>query len=118
MIINIGNNSFYNFLGKRKSAVELLQETKAFYVKSEIVLDRKQELKNSGHLQVSQISAPSAPPRLLRKSTKQSSKSSTSSSSVIPPPPLVISSTTTVQTQTPPPTCCWNTQCHENDRSK
>lgn len=38
--------------GKRKSAVELLQESKAFYVKSEIVLDRKQELKNSGHLQV------------------------------------------------------------------
>nr|CAD7442886.1 unnamed protein product [Timema bartmani] len=37
---------------KRKSAVELLQESKAFYVKSETVLDRKQELKNSGHLQV------------------------------------------------------------------
>ncbi|XP_023720734.1 putative uncharacterized protein DDB_G0290521 isoform X2 [Cryptotermes secundus] len=37
---------------KRKSAVELLQESKAFYVKSERVLDRKQELKNSGHLQV------------------------------------------------------------------
>jgi hypothetical protein len=32
--------------------VELLQESKAFYVKSETVLDRKQELKNSGHLQV------------------------------------------------------------------
>lgn len=30
---------------KRKSAVELLQETKAFYVKSETVLDKKQELK-------------------------------------------------------------------------
>ncbi|KAJ0171442.1 hypothetical protein K1T71_012992 [Dendrolimus kikuchii] len=29
---------------KRKSAVELLAETKAFYVKSETVLDRKQEL--------------------------------------------------------------------------
>lgn len=32
--------------------MELLQESKAFYVKSETVLDRKQELKNSGHLQV------------------------------------------------------------------
>ncbi|XP_034933570.1 uncharacterized protein [Chelonus insularis] len=53
--------------GKRKSAVELLQETKAFYVKSEIVLDRKQELKNSGHLQVAPSTAPGAPPRLLRK---------------------------------------------------
>lgn len=29
---------------KRKSAVELLAESKAFYVKSETVLDRKQEL--------------------------------------------------------------------------
>ncbi|KAL7296364.1 hypothetical protein TKK_0010378 [Trichogramma kaykai] len=54
--------------GKRKSAVELLQESKAFYVKSETVLDRKQELKNSGHLQVSQVTAAPAPPRLLRKS--------------------------------------------------
>ncbi|CAB0045301.1 unnamed protein product [Trichogramma brassicae] len=52
----------------RKSAVELLQESKAFYVKSETVLDRKQELKNSGHLQVSQVTAAPAPPRLLRKS--------------------------------------------------
>ncbi|XP_075231075.1 uncharacterized protein LOC142329963 isoform X2 [Lycorma delicatula] len=32
---------------KRKSAVELLQETKSLYVKSETVLDRKQELKSS-----------------------------------------------------------------------
>ncbi|XKL59473.1 hypothetical protein PGB90_000489 [Kerria lacca] len=32
---------------KRKSAVELLQETKPLYVKSEIVLDRKQELRRS-----------------------------------------------------------------------
>jgi hypothetical protein len=39
-------------LAKRKSAVELLQESKAFYVKSEHVLDKKQELKNSGHLHV------------------------------------------------------------------
>ncbi|KAH0534315.1 uncharacterized protein LOC123267104 [Cotesia glomerata] len=53
--------------GKRKSAVELLQESKAFYVKSEIVLDRKQELKNSGHLQVAASTAAGAPPRLLRK---------------------------------------------------
>lgn len=30
---------------KRKSAVELLQETKAFYVKSETVLDKKQEFR-------------------------------------------------------------------------
>ncbi|GLH01883.1 Uncharacterized protein GBIM_07928 [Gryllus bimaculatus] len=37
---------------KRKSAVELLQETKAFYVKSETVLDRQQQLKHAGHLQV------------------------------------------------------------------
>lgn len=29
---------------KRKSAVEMLAESKAFYVKSETVLDRKQEL--------------------------------------------------------------------------
>ena len=30
---------------KKKSAVQMLQETKAFYVKSEIVLDNKQEFK-------------------------------------------------------------------------
>ena len=39
--------------GKRKSAVEMLQETKAFYVKSERVLDAKQEMKHADHLQVS-----------------------------------------------------------------
>ncbi|XP_043193857.1 protein FAM110A-like [Amphibalanus amphitrite] len=38
--------------GKRKSAVEMLQETKAFYVKSERVLDSKQEMKHADHLQV------------------------------------------------------------------
>lgn len=38
---------------KRKSAVELLQESKAYYVKSEKVLDSKQEFKHSEHLQVS-----------------------------------------------------------------
>lgn len=32
---------------KRKSAVELLQETKSLYVKSETVLDKKQEFKPS-----------------------------------------------------------------------
>ena len=32
------------FKGKRKTAVELLEESKAFYVKTERVLDRKQEL--------------------------------------------------------------------------
>ncbi|XP_071449431.1 SH3 and multiple ankyrin repeat domains protein 1-like [Hetaerina americana] len=42
---------------KRKSAVELLAESKAFYVKSEKVLDSKQELRNSGHLQVAPSSA-------------------------------------------------------------
>ncbi|KAJ8672707.1 hypothetical protein QAD02_003967 [Eretmocerus hayati] len=62
-----GQQQQAELIGKRKSAVELLQESKAFYVKSETVLDRKQELKNSGHLQVSQLSSPSAPPRLLRK---------------------------------------------------
>lgn len=100
--------------GKRKSAVELLQESKAFYVKSEIVLDRKQELKNSGHLQVSQLSAPGAPPRLLRKSGNtavtcfipgQSTNSSCSQLSM-----------TNVVT-TPPPPCCWIT-CHEQDRGR
>ena len=40
------------FAGKRKSAVEMLQETKAFYVKSERVLDSKQEMKHADHLQV------------------------------------------------------------------
>ncbi|CAK9800089.1 Protein FAM110B [Anthophora quadrimaculata] len=89
--------------GKRKSAVELLQETKAFYVKSETVLDRKQELKNSGHLQVSQLSAPSAPPRLLRKCGNTSSCSmQPTSPSQLPPASM-----------TPP--CCW-ASCHEQDR--
>lgn len=32
-------------LSKRKSAVQMLQETKAFYVKSETVLDKKQEFR-------------------------------------------------------------------------
>lgn len=36
-----------SFSAKRKSAVELLQETKSLYVKSETVLDRKQELRRS-----------------------------------------------------------------------
>lgn len=69
--VNTEYKIYYNnenqLLGKRRSAVELLQESKAFYVKSEIVLDRKQELKNSGHLQVAPSTAPGAPPRLLRK---------------------------------------------------
>ncbi|XP_043263510.1 uncharacterized protein LOC122403823 isoform X2 [Colletes gigas] len=89
--------------GKRKSAVELLQETKAFYVKSEIVLDRKQELKNSGHLQVSQLTAPGAPPRLLRKcGTASMCSMQLTSPSQMPPATL-----------TPP--CCW-ASCHEQDR--
>lgn len=37
---------------KRKSAVEMLQESKAYYVKSEHVLDKKQVLKNIGHLRL------------------------------------------------------------------
>ena len=91
--------------GKRKSAVELLQETKAFYVKSETVLDRKQELKNSGHLQVSQLSAPGAPPpRLLRKCTGNSCPMQPTSPSQLQPTPM-----------TPP--CCW-ASCHEQDRRK
>ncbi|KAK0157955.1 hypothetical protein PV328_011636 [Microctonus aethiopoides] len=84
--------------GKRRSAVELLQESKAFYVKSEIVLDRKQELKNSGHLQVAPSTAPGAPPRLLRKcgntvncNVQQQQQQSLSQ--------LPLSST--------PGTCCW-----------
>ncbi|XP_033339389.1 uncharacterized protein LOC117227943 isoform X1 [Megalopta genalis] len=89
--------------GKRKSAVELLQETKAFYVKSETVLDRKQELKNSGHLQVSQLSAPGAPPRLLRKcGTAPTCSMQPTSPSQLPAAQL-----------TPP--CCW-ASCHEQDR--
>jgi len=92
--------------GKRKSAVELLQETKAFYVKSETVLDRKQELKNSGHLQVSQLSAPGAPPpRLLRKCSGNSSAC-----------PMQPTSPSQLPTPMTPP-CCW-ASCHEQDRRK
>ncbi|KAM0724872.1 Protein FAM110B [Formica fusca] len=91
--------------GKRKSAVELLQETKAFYVKSETVLDRKQELKNSGHLQVSQLSAPGAPPpRLLRKCTGNSSAC-----------PMQPTSPSQLQPTPMTPPCCW-VSCHEQDR--
>lgn len=43
---------YFSFLGKRKSAVELLAESKSHYVKSEKVLDGKQELKNQDHLHV------------------------------------------------------------------
>ncbi|KYQ49868.1 hypothetical protein ALC60_11043 [Trachymyrmex zeteki] len=89
-----------DYTGKR---IELLQETKAFYVKSETVLDRKQELKNSGHLQVSQLSAPGAPPpRLLRKCTGNSCPMQPTSPSQLQPTPM-----------TPP--CCW-ASCHEQDR--
>lgn len=101
--------SFYFFLvaGKRKSAVELLQETKAFYVKSETVLDRKQELKNSGHLQVSQLSAPGAPPpRLLRKCSGNSSAC-----------PMQPTSPSQLQPTPMTPPCCW-ASCHEQDRRK
>ncbi|TGZ38074.1 uncharacterized protein [Temnothorax longispinosus] len=91
--------------GKRKSAVELLQETKAFYVKSETVLDRKQELKNSGHLQVSQLSAPGAPPpRLLRKCTGNTSAC-----------PMQPTSPSQLQPTPMTPPCCW-VSCHEQDR--
>ncbi|XP_011501047.1 PREDICTED: uncharacterized protein LOC105364736 [Ceratosolen solmsi marchali] len=79
---------------KRKSAVELLQESKAFYVKSETVLDRKQELKNSGHLQVSQVTVPGAPPRLLRKC-------GTSHGCPV------------LQQQQP---CCWTADCDRQER--
>ena len=90
------------FAGKRKSAVELLQESKAFYVKSETVLDRKQELKNSGHLQVSQLTAPGAPPRLLRKCA---------------PPPVPMQGCPVGAQQPQQPLCCsW--ACHDNDRRK
>ena len=91
------------FTGKRKSAVELLQESKAFYVKSETVLDRKQELKNSGHLQVSQLTAPGAPLRLLRKCGNTVPGSIQQTSPQLPTP---LSSP-----------CCWAT-CHEQDRRK
>ncbi|XP_015600742.1 uncharacterized protein LOC107270328 isoform X2 [Cephus cinctus] len=87
--------------GKRKSAVELLQESKAFYVKSETVLDRKQELKNSGHLQVSQLTAPGAPPRLLRKCGSSG-----------PCSLQQISPQLTTPITSP---CCW-ANCHEQDR--
>ncbi|XP_012253580.2 uncharacterized protein LOC105684638 isoform X2 [Athalia rosae] len=90
-----------DYAGKRKSAVELLQESKAFYVKSETVLDRKQELKNSGHLQVSQLTAPGAPPRLLRKCSNAGS---------CPMQPTSPQLTTPL---TPP--CCWS-NCHDQDR--
>ncbi|XP_065215288.1 uncharacterized protein LOC135841971 [Planococcus citri] len=50
-IVNRDDDSFMRIksqlFAKRKSAVELLQETKPLYVKSEIVLDRKQELRRS-----------------------------------------------------------------------
>lgn len=36
-----------SYLAKRKSAVELLQETKSLYVKSEAVLDNEQRLVKS-----------------------------------------------------------------------
>ncbi|XP_012272944.1 uncharacterized protein LOC105695704 [Orussus abietinus] len=88
--------------GKRKSAVELLQESKAFYVKSETVLDRKQELKNSGHFQVSQLTAPGAPPRLLRKSSHSGACAKKQQVPQQLPTPVA-------------PACCW-IACHEQDR--
>lgn len=47
MIVDNNAISIRMIAAKRKSAVELLQETKPLYVKSEIVLDRKQELRRS-----------------------------------------------------------------------
>ncbi|XP_043473156.1 uncharacterized protein LOC122505534 isoform X1 [Leptopilina heterotoma] len=91
----------HDYSGKRKSAVELLQESKAFYVKSETVLDRKQELKNSGHLQVSQLTAPGAPPRLLRKCGNPVTGTIQQTSPQLPTGPI-----------SPP---CWAT-CHEQDK--
>ncbi|XP_046386267.1 actin cytoskeleton-regulatory complex protein pan1-like [Ischnura elegans] len=58
---------------KRKSAVELLAESKAFYVKSEKVLDSKQELRNSGHLQVAPTSAAHALSGLLSSAARPAS---------------------------------------------
>ncbi|XP_057333597.1 uncharacterized protein LOC130672849 [Microplitis mediator] len=88
--------------GKRKSAVELLQESKAFYVKSEIVLDRKQELKNSGHLQVAASTAAGAPLRLLRKC------SNTISCNV----PTASQGSSQLSGTSGPP-CCWS-NCQDN----
>lgn len=96
------------FSGKRKSAVELLQESKAFYVKSETVLDRKQELKNSGHLQVSQLTAPGAPPRLLRKCNPGLIQ-------IQPNNQQQLQQQQQPQIVSPP--CCWATS-HESDRRK
>lgn len=106
----------YFILGKRKSAVELLQESKAFYVKSEIVLDRKQELKNSGHLQVAPSTAPSAPPRLLRKcgnplacSIQQQAQQQQIIQQSTVSPQLPSAAVTSA--------CCW-ANCRDQDRRK
>jgi hypothetical protein len=49
---------------KRKSAVEMLQESKAYYVKTEHVLDKKQVLRNIGHLRLASPQLlPPPPPR-------------------------------------------------------
>lgn len=43
-VIQLHPNNSPKLSGKRKTAVELLEESKAFYVKTERILDRKQEL--------------------------------------------------------------------------
>ncbi|XP_037084740.1 WAS/WASL-interacting protein family member 3-like [Pollicipes pollicipes] len=72
-----GSLSLRPSTGKRKSAVEMLQETKAFYVKSERVLDAKQEMKHADHLQVS--AAPLVRPPWVRHLSDPAQAS--------PPPP-------------------------------
>ena len=43
-VSHVLSHVLFNNSGKRKTAVELLEESKAFYVKTERILDRKQEL--------------------------------------------------------------------------
>ncbi|XP_059482927.1 uncharacterized protein LOC132201063 [Neocloeon triangulifer] len=92
------NNNVLANNNKRKSAVEMLQESKAYYVKSEHVLDKKQVLRHSDHLRVQ------ASPVLAARSNKHHRTASLDKVALLqentPPPPRVPARSCS---QSPPP---------------
>ncbi|XP_037035192.1 uncharacterized protein LOC119073697 [Bradysia coprophila] len=70
-------------LSKRKSAVELLAESKPFYVKSETVLDRQQQLNYRSGNSTSSLMSPSRTPLPHQRSSSITRRSGSANSDIL-----------------------------------